>query len=110
MCVCVLESIAKGLVQKCDNGNRTGLIFLNSKSQINIMGKKIKKNACVCLVESLCCPAGINIVNQLGINKSKPEVTMVRVGSVLKDFKVMIWNILLGGCLNYTHLEKRLPR
>lgn len=71
MCVCVLESIAKGLVQKCDNGNRTGLIFLNSKSQINIMGKKIKKNACVCLVESLCCPAGINIVNQLGINKSK---------------------------------------
>ena len=34
---------------------------------------------------------------------------MVPVGSVLKDFKVMIWNILLGGCLNYTHLEKHLP-
>lgn len=43
MCVCVLESIAKGLVQKCDNGNRTGLIFLNSKSQINHNGKENKE-------------------------------------------------------------------
>ena len=43
MCVCVLESIDKGLVQKYDNGNRIGLIFLNSKSQINHSGKEYKE-------------------------------------------------------------------
>lgn len=35
------------------------------------MEKKIKKNARICLMESLCCPAEINIVNQLCINKSR---------------------------------------
>ena len=43
VCVCVLESIDKGLVQKYDNGNRIGLIFLNSKSQINHSGKEYKE-------------------------------------------------------------------
>ena len=38
-----LSSQHKGLVQKDDNGNRIGLVFLDSKSQVNHNGKEYKK-------------------------------------------------------------------
>ena len=35
-----------------------------------VMGKKMKKNVHICITESLCCTAEINIVNQRYFNKT----------------------------------------
>ena len=74
--------VAKGKEMECDIGvSRWKLLYIEKINKVllyiaqgtifndKIMEKNIKKNVYICKIESPCCTAEINIINQLYFNK-----------------------------------------